>query len=405
MRPTDRDRERISCVGFDLACFRKKATHHEGNLRLVGRARADDGLLDLRGGKFGNLEACARKRRHRGATRLAQQKRGSRIDVHERLFDGRFIRRVLLDHGAQLDTQFGQTVSHVGIRIRLDDAVSDPRQAWAVHGDHAPAGMAKARINAENSNHLVHSRQVSHRTNELRTRQELTRRKPRRHKVFAMALSSPILTRRAALRLGALGLGGIALAPLATAQALMQWPMRLAYARVSPAGFVQIRGDEQSYWTAMQARLGGLIEAVQPLQPHDMLGVSTVQTDPAANSVAAARQLAATAGFNHVVLYATNDGQRYYKSDGSWFQDTFASLRADIDKDDRASGEALLLDISGGMPLATVTADAKPRDPLNLFDGGRNPERETLAQLTANLERRLQDMCRLAFEAQRSIAD
>ncbi len=220
-----------------------------------------------------------------------------------------------------------------------------------------------------------------------------------------MALSSPILTRRASLRLGALGLGGIALAPLATAQALMQWPMRLAYARVSPAGFVQIRGDEQSYWTAMQARLGGLIEAVQPLQPHDMLGVSTVQTDPAANSVAAARQLAATAGFNHVVLYATNDGQRYYKSDGSWFQDTFASLRADIDKDDRASGEALLLDISGGMPLATVTADAKPRDPLNLFDGGRNPERETLAQLTANLERHLQDMCRLAFEAQRSIAD
>jgi hypothetical protein len=118
-----------------------------------------------------------------------------------------------------------------------------------------------------------------------------------------------------------------------------------------------------------------------------------------------ARQMAAAAGFNHVILYATNDGQRYYESDGGWFQDTFANLRADIDKDDRASGEALLLDISGGMPLATVTADVKPRDPLNLFDGGRNPERETLAQLTANLERRLQDMARPAFDAQRSIAD
>jgi len=42
---------------------------------------------------------------------------------------------------------------------------------------------------------------------------------------------------------------------------------------------------------------------------------------------------------------------------------------------------------------------------LNPFDGGRNPERETLAQLTANLERRLQDMSRLAFDAQRSIGD
>ena len=35
------------------------------------------------------------------------------------------------------------------------------------------------------------------------------------------------------------------------------------------------------------------------------------------------------------------------------------------------------------MPLASAMADAKPRDPLNLFDGGRNPERETLARLIA----------------------
>src|SRR5262249_2158590 len=49
-----------------------------------------------------------------------------------------------------------------------------------IHSDHAPAGVAKARIDAENSNHLVHSGYISHRTNELRTRQELTRRKPRK---------------------------------------------------------------------------------------------------------------------------------------------------------------------------------------------------------------------------------
>ena len=220
-----------------------------------------------------------------------------------------------------------------------------------------------------------------------------------------MAISSTSLTRRAALRLGALGLGGLALAPLAQAQQLMQWPMRLAYARMSPNGFVQIRSDEQTYWTAMQTRLGGLVEAMQPIQPRDMQDVSAPQADGAAGFAQAARQMAAAAGFNHVILYATNDGQRVYPSDGSWFQDMFANMRADIGKGSRASGEAVLLDISGGMPLATVTADAKPRDPLNLFDGGRNPERETLAQLTANLERRLQDMSRLAFDAQRSIGD
>ena len=225
-----------------------------------------------------------------------------------------------------------------------------------------------------------------------------------------MGNSSTSLTRRAALRLGALGLGSLglgslALAPRAQAQQLMQWPMRLAYARMSPNGFVHIRGDEQIYWTAMQTRLGGLVEAMQPIQPHDMLGRTAPQTDGAASAATAARQMAAAAGFNHVILYATNDGQRVHGSGGDWFQDMFANLRNDIGKGGRASGEAVLFDISGGMPLATVTADAKPRDPLNLFDGGRNPERETLAQLTANLERRVQDMSRLAFDGQRSFGD
>ncbi len=91
-----------------------------------------------------------------------------------------------------------------------------------------------------------------------------------------------------------------------------------------------------------------------------------------------ARQMASAAGFDQVILYATHDGQRVYKSEGNWFSDMFVSLQGDLDKDDRATGEAHLLDVAGGMPLATVTADAKPRDPLNLFDGGRNPERETL---------------------------
>ncbi len=212
-------------------------------------------------------------------------------------------------------------------------------------------------------------------------------------------------SRRAALRLGALGLGGLALAPLAHGQQLMQWPMRLAYARVSPDGFVQVRADEQVYWTAMQTRLGGLVEAIQPIQPRDMLGRSAPPIDDPAGASTAARKMAAAAGFNHVILYTTDDGQRAYESDGSWFQNTFANLRSDIGRGGRATGEALLLDISGGMPLATATADAKPRDPLNLFDGHRNPERETLLQLTTQLERHIQDMSRLAFDSQRTFGD
>ncbi|MBP9235381.1 MAG: hypothetical protein KBF30_11950 [Hyphomonadaceae bacterium] len=220
-----------------------------------------------------------------------------------------------------------------------------------------------------------------------------------------MTLSRLTLTRRAALRMGATALGGLMLTPAARAQRVVQWPLRLAYARMSPDGFVAIRGDEQSTWQAMQTRLGGLIDAIQPLQPANMMGVSAPKIDGAASCAMVARQMAVAAGFDYVILYATNDGQRIYKSEGNWFSDMFASLQADLDKDDRATGEAHLLDVAGGAPLTTVTADARPRDPLNLFDGGRNPERETLMGLTQGIERRLQDMARAAYDAQRSIAD
>jgi hypothetical protein len=220
-----------------------------------------------------------------------------------------------------------------------------------------------------------------------------------------MTISHPRLTRRTALRLGVTMLGGLALAPQALAQSRVSWPLRLAYARVSPDGFTHIRGDEQSAWSGMQTRLGGLIDAIQPIQPQDMIGMAAPKIEGAANCAMVARQLASNAGFNYVILYATHDGQKHYPSDGGWFSDLFASMQSDIDKDNRATGEALLLDVGGGMPLVTVNADARPRDPLNLFDGGRNPERETLAGLTQGMERRLQDMARAAYDSQRSIAD
>jgi hypothetical protein len=215
----------------------------------------------------------------------------------------------------------------------------------------------------------------------------------------------PAITRRSALRLGALGLGGVVLAPAALAAPYTRWPLRLAYVRVSPSGFVHIRSDEQLAWTQLQTRLGGLIETIQPMQPDDMFGAKPPQVEGGANCAMVARQMASAAGFDQVILYATHDGQRTYKSDGGWFSDLFASLQAGLDKDERATGEAHLLDVMGGPALITVSADAKPRDPLNLFDGGRNPERETLASLTQGIERRLQDMARSAYDNQRSFGD
>ncbi len=220
-----------------------------------------------------------------------------------------------------------------------------------------------------------------------------------------MKPSRTLLTRRTALRLGMLGLGGLALAPQAFAAPGIRFPLRIACMRVGPAGFVQIRHDEQAYWSQMQARLGGLIERLSPVQPSDMMGSNLTQVEGGPNCAMVARQAAARWGFGHVILYATHDGQNVYTTDGAWWNDLFATMADTFDKDGRAIGEAHLLDVEGGPSIASASADAPPRDPLNLFDGGRNPERETLVKLAQGLEQGLQDLARSAYDSQRSISD
>lgn len=208
----------------------------------------------------------------------------------------------------------------------------------------------------------------------------------------------PVFSRRTAL----MTLGAAVLAPRALAAPKITWPLRVAYARVSPGGgFVHIRTDEQTYWDSLVTRLGGLIETLAPLQPGDMLGGASMGRD-APDGAAAARQRAEAAGFSHIILYATQDGQRRRETDDPWFARTFSTLRG---KGGRATGEAHLLDVADGATLASAHADAAPRDPLNLFDGNRNPEREALTGLVQALERRLTEIARPAYENERSIAD
>jgi hypothetical protein len=151
--------------------------------------------------------------------------------------------------------------------------------------------------------------------------------------------------------------------------------------------------------------MSGLVDALAPMQPGDMLGGGLPKIEGGANCAMVARQAAMKSGYNQVILYSTHDGQQIYAPPQGWFGDTFAWLQGEFDKDGRASGEAHLLDVGGGMPLVSAHADAPPRDPLNLFDGGRNPEREALDNLIRAMELRFGDMARLADESQRSIAD
>lgn len=208
------------------------------------------------------------------------------------------------------------------------------------------------------------------------------------------------LTRRGILA----ALVGAGVTPGAFAAPGFGFPLRVAYARVGPDGFVQLHAEEQRYWSELQTRVGGLIETLEPIQPANMLDAGPEVSDTASCAMVA-RQIAFRAGLTHVILYATQDGRRTYKYNEAWLSETFARFRSEYLKYDRAFGEAHVLDVGGGPPVCSVTADASPRNPLDPFDNNRNPERETLAGLTAALERRLQNLARVDYAAQASIAD
>ncbi len=212
------------------------------------------------------------------------------------------------------------------------------------------------------------------------------------------------MTRRG-LGLRVLGLGlGLAFAPPAFGAPALRFPLRLGYARVGPDGFMKLGTDDQAAWTALQTRLGGLIDEIEPIQPADMFGARAPDVDGGASCAMVARQIAANSGFSHVVLYATSDGRRDYPATDAWYSKAFASFRSEYFQYGVATGEAHLLDVAGGPAIASVSADAPAAGALDVF-GRRRPERKALARVTAAMERKLQSIARVEYESQRSIAD
>jgi hypothetical protein len=202
-----------------------------------------------------------------------------------------------------------------------------------------------------------------------------------------------------------LGLGAAALIAPAASASEMRFPLRLAYARLGKGGFIAIPLQDQKAWSALQTRLGGLVADIQPIQPGGLLGLAAPESDGGAACAEAARKMAATRGFSHLILYATVDGRRPHDYGGNWLARSLATLQSNIGAHDRAAGEAYLLDVSSGLPLASATADARQKEFLDPFDDARQPERETLAALTRTLETQVQRMAAAGLIAEASIAD
>lgn len=214
--------------------------------------------------------------------------------------------------------------------------------------------------------------------------------------------ASATFTRRTLLALGA----GLVAAPAAMAAPALSFPLRLAYARVGASGFVPVKSAEQDVWSALRLRTGGLIEEILPLPVGGMLGLPPPEADGGAGCALAARRIAMEAGYTRILLYAAASGRPAGPpKDMYWLDKVFATIRVDLSLSNSAAAELHLLDVEGGRPLLSVTADAPPRTPIVLIEPHAAKERKVLEGVALAFERRLQDAARPLYAGQRSIAD
>ncbi len=225
-----------------------------------------------------------------------------------------------------------------------------------------------------------------------------------------MTQPTALFSRRTAIK-GALGLAAATLAApnlpafTATASPLLKYPLRMVYGRIGPEGFERITTEEQNAWIALQVRLGGIIQTMEPIQSYSLLTVRPPAEDGGESSVITARRIATDAGADHALLYSTNDGRKSFPAFSNWLSRAYTHLRSELTPRDNAIGEAHIIHASGGLPAISVSADAKPKSILNPLDHFRDPENEALELMITQLERRFHDEARALIASHRSIAD
>ena len=156
MRMRHRDRERVGGVLRLRIGLRQQHADHQADLRLLGVAGADDGLLHQVGRVFGDDHARLRRHQQRDAARLPELQGRGRVAVDEGRLDGRLVGAELIDDARQPVVDRDQPLGERELLVGLDRTAGHVDQPVALAADQAPAGAAEARIDAENANRLSH---------------------------------------------------------------------------------------------------------------------------------------------------------------------------------------------------------------------------------------------------------
>ena len=145
---TQGHRQCICRIILNRAFNTQQQAHHVLNLRLVGPAAANDGLLDRAWAVFCDWYLAGYRRTNRRATGLAKFDRRGSVMRNENGFDRRLVRFVFFDQLLQLGKNNTQPLCKLA-RSGLDSAVVNRGYPVTVNLDNTYAGYSRTGINTE----------------------------------------------------------------------------------------------------------------------------------------------------------------------------------------------------------------------------------------------------------------
>ncbi len=147
----DRDSEGVGGVGARQGAAGKKTAHHHLDLGLVGMADTDHRFLDEIGRIFMDGYTAFGGNQKYNAAGDPEFQGGGGILVDEGLFNRGFIGLIAIEDRVQSAKEIDETFGERQLVARMGDTIGNVAQLVAVDVDDAPAGMAQAWIEAEQS--------------------------------------------------------------------------------------------------------------------------------------------------------------------------------------------------------------------------------------------------------------
>lgn len=221
---------------------------------------------------------------------------------------------------------------------------------------------------------------------------------------------------------------GLLSSPIAFARTrpLLNLPASVVFLRMNEDGALPPTPHDREMWSQFSMNLGALISRIEPIPHNNLLPGGELETGSGKGSaILSARMSAQSQGYDYLIVYGvvSRSESVQYKTKRtlnpvSKFSRTFRSklplwhweTTEEPYTETRANhldmvGEAHLLDLNGGAPVASSWAELPKRSRLEKLTTKDTRVTDIIQSLADDLQRKIQDLSIQNFRDQRSISE